>query len=174
MNSFLIPTFTLRKGNAVDLSFQCSWMDFVEESFYLWHSDITSAARHYLIWAYPPSDFLISLQYGLALYDAHIWRSPATRGQWGHFWKSKHSLREWESFQRREERSQECHRSGPTMGGSCFGGSGHILGSFPSYFIHNGLRRTEILESSSANIWKIFCSSKRPRSLLGKSTTAEI
>ena len=119
------------------------------------------------------SYFLISLQYGLALYDAHIWRSSATRGQWGHFWKSKHSLREWESFQRREERSQECHRSGPTMGGSCFRGSGHILGSFPSYFIHNGLRRTEILESSSANIWKIFCSSKRPRSLLGKSTTAE-
>ena len=28
---------------------------------------------------------------GLALYDAHIWRSYAQR-QWGHFWKSKHSL----------------------------------------------------------------------------------
>ena len=63
----------------------------------------------------------------------------------------------------------------PQWGAAAFvAGSGHILGSFPSYFIHNGLRRTEILESSSANIWKIFCSSKRPRSLLGKSATAEI
>ena len=39
----------------------------------------------------------------------------------------------------------------PQWPGSCFrgsaGGGGHILGSFRSYFIHNGLGRAEILES---------------------------
>ena len=52
-----------------NLSFQCSWMDFVEESFYLWHSDITSAARHYLIWAYPP----LRLSYLSAVWPCTIW-----------------------------------------------------------------------------------------------------
>ena len=47
----------------------CSWMDFVEESFYLWHSDITSAARHYLIWAYPP----LRLSYLSAVWPCTIW-----------------------------------------------------------------------------------------------------
>ena len=52
-----------------NLSFQCSWMDFVEESFYLWHSDITSAARHYLIWASPP----LRLSYLSAAWPCTIW-----------------------------------------------------------------------------------------------------
>ena len=127
-----------------NLSFQCSWMDFVEESFYLWHSDITSAARHYLIWAYPPSDFLISLQYGLALYDAHIWRSSALPSQ-----AMRSLLKEQTFFGSFSRRSKNAIGLKPTMGGQLLSGtrSGHILGSFRSYFIHNGLWRAEILES---------------------------
>ena len=48
-------------------------------------------------------------------------------------------------------KSQECHRSGAHNGrAAAFGAgdsSGHILGSFRSYFIHNGLGRAEILQS---------------------------
>ena len=48
-------------------------------------------------------------------------------------------------------KSQECHRSGVdnSRAAAFLAGDsgGHILGSFRSYFIHNGLGRAEILES---------------------------
>ena len=121
----------------------------VEESFYLWHSDITTAARHYLIWAYTQlSCLLISLHSGLALYDAHIWRSSAWRALGNEVtFERANILWEDEFF----TKSQECHRSGAHNGrAAAFGAgdsSGHILGSFQSYFIHNGLGRAEILQS---------------------------
>ena len=131
-----------------NLSFHCSWMDFVEESFYLWHSDITSAARHYLIWAYTQlSCLLISPQWPCTIWcSAHIWRSSAPGNEVT--FERANILWELDEF---FTKIQECHRSGAHNGrAAAFGAgdsSGHILGSFRSYFIHNGLWRAEILES---------------------------
>ena len=61
----------------------------------------------------------------------------------------------------------------PTIAGQLLGdSSGHILGSFRSYFIHNGLGRAEILQSEQI-FGKSFVhrgrDSEQGRSLLGKS-----
>ena len=90
---------------------------------------------------------LISLNSGLALYDAHIWRSYARALGNEVTFERANILWEDEFF----TKSQECHRSGAHNGrAAAFGAgdsSGHILGSFRSYFIHNGLGRAEILQS---------------------------
>ena len=92
-----------------NLSFQCSWMDFVEESFYLWHSDITSAARHYLIWAYPPSS---PTSYLSAAWPCTIWcpYMEITR----HPWAMRSLLKEQTFFERMGE-FPEKRREEPRM-----------------------------------------------------------
>ena len=119
----------------------------VEESFYLWHSDITTAARHYLIWAYTQlSCLLISPQWPCTIWCPYMEIICRALGNEVTFERAN-ILWEDEFF----TKSQECHRSGAHNGrAAAFGAgdsSGHILGSFRSYFIHNGLGRAEILQS---------------------------
>ena len=67
-NSFV--TFFLRGENPMFMN------EFVEELFYLWHSDITSAARHFLIWALPllPSylSAAVALHYMMPIYGDFV------------------------------------------------------------------------------------------------------
>ena len=87
---------------------------------------------------------LISLHSGLALYDA-----LPIYGD--HLPRAMRSLLKEQTFFGRKKKSQECHRSGVdnSRAAAFLAGDsgGHILGSFRSYFIHNGLGRAEILES---------------------------
>ena len=92
----------------------------------------------------PTSLSYLSPRTGLALYDAHIWRSSALPSQ-----AMRSLLKEQTFFGSFSRRSKNAIGLKPTMGGQLLSGtgSGHILGSFRSYFIHNGLWRAEILES---------------------------
>ena len=145
----------------------------VEESFYLWHSDITTAARHYLIWAYTRlSAFLslstVALHYMMPIYGDHL---PCL-GQWGHFWKSKHSLGGWVFHE--EPRMPSVWS--PQWAGSCFRGWGLQWTHFRliSELFYTQRSREGGNSPERANIWKIFCSSEQRRSLLGKSSWAEV
>ena len=140
MNKIWIPDFNFWKG------FFC-WKSNVHEwvcvlgSLYLWHSDITSkAARHCLIWAkLTQLCILISLHSGLALYDAlPIYGNHLPRAM-------RSLLKEQTFFGRirdfHEEPRMPSVWSGHNGRAAAFGAGdsgGHILGSFRSYFIHNG------------------------------------
>ena len=155
------------------LSFQCSWMDFVEESFYLWHSDITTAARHYLIWAYTQlSCLLISSQWPCTTWCPYMEIICRAHRQWGHFWKSKHSLGGWVFHE--EPRMPSVWS--PQWAGSCFRGWGLQWTHFRliSELFYTQRSREGGNSPERANIWKIFCSSEQRRSLLGKSSWAEV
>ena len=142
----------------------------VEESFYLWHSDITSAARHYLIWAYTqPSCFLslsiaVALHYMMPIYGDHM---P---------WAMRSLLKEQTFFGRMSlfTRSQECHRSETHNGRPAAWGLQWTHFRLISELFYTQRSRQGGNSPERANIWKIFCSSEQRRSLLGKSARAEV
>ena len=143
----------------------------VEESFYLWHSDITTAARHYLIWAYLLPPFLsLSTHWPCTIWCPYMEIiCPAFSGNEVTFERANIL---WEFF----TKIQECHRSGAHNGrAAAFGDSQwtHFRLISELFYTQRSLEGGN--SGERANIWKIFCSSElQGRSLLGKSARADV
>ena len=143
-----------------------------EESFYQWHSDITTARQDITLYGQTPN-FLSPYNSGLALYDAHIWRSSALPRAMRSLLKEQTFFGRM-SFSRRAKNAigLESTMAGQLLSGLCWWWWTHFR--LISELFYTQRSREGGNSRERANIWKIFCSSEQGKTLLGKSAGFEV